>query len=95
VPDNRHANNMRQISESFFMSDFWYRAHLQAPQTLAGQHTYLHFDGITWKAEVYLNGQPVGTSTVPSFVGGSTTRSWCARVTTACGEGIRTAILVP
>ncbi len=60
VPDNRYANNMRQISESFFMSDFWYRAHLQAPQAQVGQHTYLHFDGINWKAEVYLNGQPVG-----------------------------------
>lgn len=60
VPDNRYANNMRQISESFFMSDFWYRAHVQAPSTQAGQHTYLNFDGINWKAEVYLNRQQVG-----------------------------------
>ena len=25
VPDNRYDDNMRQISESFFNSDFWYR----------------------------------------------------------------------
>ena len=60
IPDNRYANQMRQISESFFQSDFWYRASVTAPEAADGQHTYLNFDGINWKAEVYLNHQPVG-----------------------------------
>lgn len=60
VPDNRYANNMRQISESFFKSDFWYRANVRASETAKGRHTYLCFDGVNWKAEVWLNGKPVG-----------------------------------
>lgn len=60
VPDNRYSNNMRQISESFFMSDFWYRAHINGAEASKGQHTYLNFDGINWKAEVWLNQQYLG-----------------------------------
>ena len=61
VPDNRYADNMRQISESFFNADFWYRTTLTYdPAASASKHTYLHFDGINWKAEVMLNGEKVG-----------------------------------
>ena len=58
VPDNRYADNMRQISESFFNADFWYRTTIHHQPT--NQRTYLNFDGINWKAEVTLNGQSVG-----------------------------------
>lgn len=58
VPDNRYADNMRQISESFFNSDFWYRTTIHYQPN--GQRTYLNFDGINWKAEVMLNGQQIG-----------------------------------
>ena len=60
VPDNRYANQMRQISESFFQSDFWYRATVDAPAAESGRHTWLNFDGINWKAEVFLNHRPLG-----------------------------------
>ncbi len=64
VPDDRYGNNMRQISESYFNSDFWYRnkftvEHLD--QNRVGKKYYLNFDGINWKARVFLNGNDLGT----------------------------------
>ena len=58
IPDNRYADNMRQISESFFNSDFWYRTTIHHQPK--GERTYLNFDGLNWKAEVMLNGQQIG-----------------------------------
>jgi len=40
---------------------FWYRDEFSAPALSSHQHIWLNFDGINWKAEVYLNGQKVGT----------------------------------
>ena len=55
------GDNQYTVSDSFFCADFWYRDEFTAPafkQPL--QHMWLDFDGINWKAEVYLNGQKVG-----------------------------------
>ena len=61
VPDNRFADNMRQISESFFNANFVYRTTINHHQSgNKAQHTYLNFDGINWKAEVSLNGEKIG-----------------------------------
>ena len=61
VPDNRYDDNMRQISESFFNSDFWYRTTINhQPSANKYQHTYLNFDGINWKADILLNGEKIG-----------------------------------
>ncbi len=61
IPDNRYADNMRQISESFFNSDFWYKTNVAfRSASNKQQRTYLNFDGINWKAEVMLNGQKIG-----------------------------------
>lgn len=57
LPDPNYRDNQLMISESFFNSDFWYRTTLQVDDL--SEHTFLHFDGINWKAEVYLNGQYV------------------------------------
>lgn len=60
VPDPNYSDNQLQISESFFLSDFWYRDSFVLPAAFAGKKVFLNFDGINWKAEVYLNGQHVG-----------------------------------
>lgn len=61
IPDPDFGDNQYAISDSFFCADFWYRDEFTAPaQQHAGEHTWLNFDGINWKAEVYLNGQKVG-----------------------------------
>ena len=55
------GDNQYAVSDSFFCADFWYRDEFTAPAAKhAGDHTWLNFDGINWKAEIYLNGQKVG-----------------------------------
>lgn len=61
IADPNFGENQYAISDSFFTADFWYRDEFTAPAaTRTGQHYWLNFDGINWKAEVYLNGQHVG-----------------------------------
>ena len=67
VPDPGVADNNLQISESYFNSDFWYRwtprSATELVETLKreeGESLVLSFDGINWKAEVYVNGKRVG-----------------------------------
>ncbi len=61
VPDPNYADNVDEISESFFRSDFWYRDVFQATDLPEGDQQWLNFDGINWKAQVYLNGTSLGT----------------------------------
>jgi hypothetical protein len=60
LPDPNFSDNQAMISDSFFYADFWYRNEFVAPATLAGQHAWLNFDGINWKADVFLNGRRIG-----------------------------------
>ncbi|GHT32085.1 hypothetical protein AGMMS49574_14940 [Bacteroidia bacterium] len=58
APDPNYADNQLQISESFFLSDFWYRNEFTVSNP--NKYVFLNFDGINWKANVFLNGQKVG-----------------------------------
>ncbi|MDR1344169.1 MAG: discoidin domain-containing protein [Tannerellaceae bacterium] len=60
LPDPNYADNQLQISESFFNSDFWYRNEFTLPKGFGGGKIFLNFDGINWKANVYVNGQKAG-----------------------------------
>lgn len=62
VPNPNYADGVDEISESFFRSDFWYRDVFEVPASLLqhGALRRLHFDGINWKANVFLNGQRLG-----------------------------------
>ncbi|HEV2445140.1 MAG TPA: hypothetical protein VGS58_04435, partial [Candidatus Sulfopaludibacter sp.] len=60
IADPNFSNNQLAISDSFFWADFWYRDEFTAPALAAGQHAWLHFTGINWKAGIFLNGEPVG-----------------------------------
>jgi len=60
IPDPNYGDNQNAISDSFFYSDFWYRTEFTAPPAAAGSHVFLNFDGVNWKAEVFLNGQRLG-----------------------------------
>ena len=59
VPDPNYADDVDQISESYFRSNFWYRSEFEAT-SIDGDQQWLNFDGINWKANVYLNGQRLG-----------------------------------
>jgi hypothetical protein len=60
IPDPNYGENQLLISDSFFYADFWYRNEFTAPALAEGQRAWLNFDGINWKADVFLNGEKLG-----------------------------------
>ena len=58
VPDPFFGDNNTQISESYFLNDFIYRGVMRHDGS--GDKVWLNFDGINWKADVSLNGTPLG-----------------------------------
>ncbi|MGC2160293.1 MAG: discoidin domain-containing protein [Silvibacterium sp.] len=60
IPDPNFGQNQLHISDSYFYSDFWYRTEFDAPAVARGQVAWLNFDGINWKADVFLNGEKIG-----------------------------------
>ena len=59
LPDPNISDNLFYISESFFNADFWYRNTFELPQQMVGKRLFLNFDGINWKADIYLNGSKI------------------------------------
>lgn len=60
LPDPNFGDNQFLISDSYFYSNFWYRDVFNVPSFFNGKHLFLNFDGINWKAEVFLNGKNLG-----------------------------------
>ncbi len=61
VPDPNFGDNQYAISDSFFCANFWYRDEFIAPAIHdPNQHLWLNFDGVNWKADIYINGQKLG-----------------------------------
>jgi len=60
IPDPNFGDNQLMVSDSFFQADFWYRHEFAAPASFSGKRIWLNFDGINWKAEVFLNGERLG-----------------------------------
>ncbi|MDE6543614.1 MAG: beta-glycosidase, partial [Muribaculaceae bacterium] len=58
VPDPNFSDNLFCISESYFNSNFWYRTEFDY-HAADGERVFLNFDGINWKADVYLNGKRI------------------------------------
>jgi beta-galactosidase/beta-glucuronidase len=60
-PDPDQGLNNLAIPESLNQHDYWYRTQFVAPGSLAGRRLTLTFNGINYAAEVWLNGEPLGT----------------------------------
>jgi hypothetical protein len=60
IPNPDFGDNQYAISDSYFCADFWYRDVFLAPASGSQHFVWLNFDGINWKAEVFLNGQSLG-----------------------------------
>ena len=58
VPEPNYADNQVFISDSYFNSDFWYRNRFEAHPDTPRQ--FLHFDGVNYKARIFLNGKELG-----------------------------------
>lgn len=61
IPDPNFGQNQLHISDSYFYSDFWYRTEFSTPMIESKQSISLNFDGINSKAEVFLNGELLGS----------------------------------
>ncbi len=59
-PDPLYGENMRAIPESLNKTSYWYRAAMQIPAGYKGRHTWLHFGGINYSAEIWVNGHHAG-----------------------------------
>lgn len=60
VPDHNFDDQQLMISDSFFTADFWYRNSFVVPAAYKGKKVWLNFDGINWKADIYINGRLLG-----------------------------------
>lgn len=60
IPDPNYSDNQMMVSDSFFQADFWYRNEFAVPPGFSSKQVWLNFDGINWKAEVFLNGEKLG-----------------------------------
>jgi beta-galactosidase/beta-glucuronidase len=62
-PDPEYGLNNLAIPESLNKQDYWYRAEVQSPAAIHGGRLSLTFQGINYKAIVWLNGQRLGSIT--------------------------------
>lgn len=60
-PDPDYGLNNLAIPESLNKQDYWYRIEFHAPTDARGRRLTLTFEGINYRAEVWLNGQSLGS----------------------------------
>ncbi|OUQ53961.1 hypothetical protein B5E60_05325 [Alistipes sp. An116] len=60
LPDPNYGAQQLMISDEFFTADFWYRNEFDLPTEFAGRRIWLNFDGVNWKADVFVNGIRAG-----------------------------------
>ncbi|MHB1957898.1 MAG: glycosyl hydrolase 2 galactose-binding domain-containing protein [Acidobacteriaceae bacterium] len=69
-PDPDYGLNNLDIPECLNKQNYWYRAEFDAPKTEERTHVSLVLNGINYRAEVWLNGQHLGSMT-GAFIRGS------------------------
>lgn len=60
IPDPNFGDQQLQISDAYFTSDFWYRNSFEIPDNYEDKNIWLNFDGINWKADIFVNGSNIG-----------------------------------
>ena len=60
LTDPNFGENQFLVSDSYFYDDFWYRDEFNMPTNYKRKNVFLNFDGINWKAEIFLNGNYLG-----------------------------------
>jgi len=61
VPDPFYSDHIQQISDFFAHTNWWYRNELEVPASYAGKRVWLNFDGVNYRAYVFVNGKQVGS----------------------------------
>jgi exo-1,4-beta-D-glucosaminidase len=62
-PIGRNFATLPMPADSPFHVGWWYRTEFDAPSLDKDEHLALHLDGVNYRANVWLNGKPVATST--------------------------------
>ena len=62
-PDPYYGLNNMAIPESLNKQDYWYRLAFRAPAEFAKRNVWLQFDGINYRADIWLNGACLGAVT--------------------------------
>jgi beta-mannosidase len=60
-PEPLYGENMRAIPESLNKTSYWYRATFTVPAAYKGRRTWIHFGGINYSAQIWVNGREAGT----------------------------------
>jgi beta-mannosidase len=60
-PEPLYGENMREIPESLNKTSYWYRATFNVPASYKDRHIWLHFGGVNYSAEIWVNGGQAGT----------------------------------
>ena len=60
-PEPLYGENMRAIPESLNKTSYWYRTTFTVPSAYKDRHTWLHFGGINYATEIWVNGSEAGT----------------------------------
>ncbi len=60
IADPNFGENQLYVSDSYFCADFWYRTEFDAPAVADGEIAWLDFEGVNWKAQIFLNGELLG-----------------------------------
>ena len=61
-PEALTAEDYARIDKTQFEKSWWYRTTFNLPATKEGEHVLLDFDGISYRANVWLNGQQIADS---------------------------------
>ena len=61
-PIGANFSNLPMPEDSPFRVAWWYRTQVHIPASYHGRQIWLHFDGINFRANVWLNGQKIATS---------------------------------
>ena len=61
-PIGENFSNIPMPPNSAFRASWWYRTQFKAPADYEGKRIQLHFDGINFRANVWLNGHQIATS---------------------------------
>ncbi len=61
-PIAQNFSNLPMPKDSPFASSWWYRTEFRVPESYAGRRVWLNFDGINYRANVWLNGKKIADS---------------------------------
>ncbi|UII19544.1 discoidin domain-containing protein [Fulvivirga ligni] len=58
--DPNFGDNIYQVDKKLYDRNFWYRTELKAPESYKSGKTWLNFEGVNRKADVFFNGKLLG-----------------------------------